>query len=171
MSVRGARALAVLGAAFAFASSGCGKDLKAFNSKADDRFEGSVVRGTFVRAGIQEGAQMCLTLDAERLQDAPGTMSTSDGLFVSTPLRPIPQLLHDPLSTLSFGEGRVQNIVYAASPTDGGAEDALVVLSLMKTGDIEVRVVRGAPREDAGAPSNQLFGVYLLERRAGPCSF
>lgn len=163
--------LAVFVGAFALASSGCGKDLKAFNSKADDRFEGSVVRGTFVRAGIPEGAQMCLTLDAERLQDAPGTITTSDGLFVKTPLRPIPQMLHDPLSTLSFGEGRVQNIVYAASPTDGGPEDVLVVLSLMKTEDIEVRVLRGAPREDAGAPSNQLFGVYLLERRAGPCSF
>ncbi|MCA9586353.1 MAG: hypothetical protein KC657_13435 [Myxococcales bacterium] len=155
----------------ALAALGCGKDLKSFNTGSDDRFEGAVVRGTFVRAGVAEGASMCLSLDAEKLQDAPGHISTSDGLFSRTPLRPIPQMWHDPLSTLSFGEGRVQNLVYAASPADGGPEDAMVIVSLMKTDDVEVRVVRGAPREDAGAGPTQLFGVFQLSRLKGSCSF
>lgn len=155
------------------------RDVSRFSSKGD-RFEGSVVKGSFVRSGIAEDARMCLTLDTDRLQEAPGTITTSDGRFRGAALRPIPQLWHDPLSALSFGDGRVQNFVYAASPlpADTGpaeAQDVLVVVSLMQSGHVEVRLLRGAPHADAGAPpagvSSALFGVFNLDRQAGPCAF
>lgn len=155
------------------------RDVSRFSSKGD-RFEGSIVKGSFVRSGVAEGVRMCLTLDTEHLQDLPGTFTTSDGRFHATALRPIPQIWHDPLSTLSFGDGRVQNLVYAASPIVGDAgeaeaQDVLVIVSLMQSDSVEVRLVRGAPPTDAGAQpagvAGALFGVFNLDRQAGTCAF
>ncbi|HVH42170.1 MAG TPA: hypothetical protein VM925_07490 [Labilithrix sp.] len=157
---------------------GC-RDASRFSSNGD-RFQGNVVKGSFVRSGVGELTEMCLTLDTEHLQDAPGALSTSDGRFHAAPLRPIPQIWHDPLSTLNFGDGRIQNLVYAASPLPGDAgpaevQDVLVVISLMQGDHVEVRLVRGAPQTDAGPPpvgsASPLFAVFNLERQAGPCAF
>lgn len=152
------------------------RDLSRFSS-GDDHFEGSVVDGAFVRSGVEPAVRMCLTLDTDHLQDAPGSLTTSDGRFRGTPLRPIPQIWHDPISTLSFGEGRERNLVYAATPERSGsagpvtvspteASDAMVVVSLIQSGDVEVRVIRGAP-PSAGS----LFAVFPLKRKRGTCSF
>lgn len=153
------------------------RDVTRFSSKGD-HFEGSVVKGSFVRSGVIEDSRMCLTLDTDHLQDAPGSLTTSDGRFRAAPLRPIPQIWHDPLSTLAFGDGRVQNLLYAASPSSVDAEaseaqDVMVIVSLMQTDHIEVRLLRGAPQTDAGPPppgvGRALFGVFTLDRAGGPC--
>jgi hypothetical protein len=158
--------LVVLGAA------AC-RDISSFSTRDGRSFEGEISEGDFVRAGLEGTARMCLTFDADHLQDGPGAITTTDGRFTRTPLRPIPQIWHDPLSTLSFGDGRVQNMVYAATP-NGETQDVLVVLSLMQSGKIEVRLLRGAPLADAAAPPPQtgapLFGVFTLERRKVPCT-
>lgn len=162
---------------------GC-RDTSRFSNRGD-HYEGDVVKGNFVRAGIADDARMCVTLDAERLQDNPGTLSTSDGRFRNTPLRPIPQIWHDPLSTLSFGDGRKQNLVYVATPVTpaGDTADVMIVLSLMEEGGLELRLVRGAPQADAGAPQVDaaapsapqtpppMFGIFTLDRREGACTF
>ncbi len=164
-----------MGALGAFAV-GC-RDVSRFSSKPGDHYAGEVVRGSFVRAGVADDARMCVTLDAEHLQDAPGTVTTSDGRFRGTPLRPIPQIWHDPLSTLHFGDGRRQNLVYVVTPNaDGGdVQDIMLFMSLMDEGGLEVRLVRGAPQADAGAvtpaPPPPVFGVFTLERREGACAF
>lgn len=179
----GPRAILVAGAIGAGLCSAVGcRDVSRFSSKGDG-FEGSVVKGSFVRSGIAEDVSLCLTLDTDHLQDAPGTITTSDGRFRETPLRPIPQIWHDPLSTLSFGDGRIENLVYAATPVPrdedagagaGEAQDVLVIVSLMQSDHIEVRVLRGAPQTDAGAPPSKngapVFGVFNLDRRPGPCA-
>lgn len=146
---------------------GACRDNARFSSQGG-RFEGPIAKGSFVRAGIPEGVSMCLTLDTDHLQDTPGTVSTSDGRFRGAPLRPIPQIWHDPLSTLSFGDGRIQNLVYAAAPDD--AQDVMVVVSLMQSDAIEVRLLRGAPGGDGGT-TPALFGVFTLEKQDGPCTF
>jgi hypothetical protein len=167
-------AVAALGA-LALTSVAC-RDLSRFSSKGD-RFEGSVVKGSFVRSGVVESAAMCLTLDTDHLQDAPGSITTTDGRFRDTRLRPIPQIWHDPLSTLSFGNGRVQNLIYVAAPMgDGGdAQDIVVIVSLLQTDHVEVRLLRGAPQLDAGPPqpdaAEAIFGVFNLDRLPGPCAF
>lgn len=143
------------------------RDNARFSTRAGS-FQGPVVSGSFVRAGVADGVLMCLTLDTDHLQDTPGTIATSDGRFQAAALRPIPQIWHDPLSTLSFGDGRVQNFVYAATPSD--VEDVMVVVSLMQADTIEVRLVRGAPGSDAGA-SPAVFGVFTLDKRQEPCAF
>lgn len=157
-------------------SVGC-RSTKRFSSRIGDHYEGEVVKGNFVRAGVAEDVKMCVLLDAEHLQDAPGYISTSDGRFRGTMLRPIPQIWHDPLSTLSFGDGRVQNLVFVATPGGdaGDTQDVLVVMSLMDEGGIEVRLVRGAPQSDSGVPTPPqappMFGVFTLDRRGGECAF
>jgi len=143
------------------------RDNSRFSSRGD-RFQGTIVQGSFVRAGLDPNVEMCLTLDTDHLQDNPGAITTSDGRFKSAAMRPIPQIWHDPLSTLNFGDGRVQNLVYAASPAD--TTDAMIVVSLMQSDDIEVRIMRGAPLQDGGTNA-ALFAVFHLERRDGPCAF
>jgi hypothetical protein len=144
------------------------RDLSRFSS-GDDHFEGPVVRGSFVRAGIDESTNVCLRIDTEHLQDAPGFLSSTDGRFASTPLRPIPQIWQDPLSTLSFGEGRVKNLIYAVTPSAdaGDPQDMFAVVSFMQNNDVEVRLLRSAP----GGSTNAVFGVFTLTRQKGPCSY
>ncbi|MCL2450703.1 MAG: hypothetical protein FWD17_17285 [Polyangiaceae bacterium] len=170
---RGAAALLPALAVF-----GC-RDVSSFTTSPNDRYEGVVVDADFVRSGIAAGTSLCLTLDADHLQDAPGLISTRDGRFHLAPLRSIPQIWNDPLSTLSFGEGRLKNLVYVVSATtpfgDNEGDDVLAVVSLMQSGGVEVRLVRGAPPVggDAGAtgaPTN-VFGVFQLAREKGPCSY
>lgn len=146
--------------------------LGTFGCESLDRFstgtgsyEGVVVDASFVRAGVGEGVRLCLTFDADRIQDRPGTISTSDGLFAKTPLQVIPQIWHDPLATLSFGEGRTKNMVYTAADAQG--RDTTVILSLLDSGLVEVRLLRGSPQGRNG----NLFAVFTLEKHSTPCAF
>jgi hypothetical protein len=157
---------------------GC-RDLSGF-ATGGDRFEGAVIQGDFVRTGVGPLTNLCLSLDTDHLQDAPGTISTDDGRFHAAALRSIPQIWHDPLSTLSFGEGRLKNLIYAAAATtpfaDGMGGDVFAVVSLMQSGHVEVRLLRGAPplTDDAGsqgAPAGNVFAVFDLTRQTGPCSY
>jgi hypothetical protein len=156
-------------------------DVSSFTTADGGSYEGPVTSASFVRAGIGDSVRMCLTIDTSQLQGAPGMLSTSDGIFQKTPLRQIPQFWQDPLSTFNFGEGRIQNVLYVAhgNPPDGGASadagDVFVIISFMTAGDIEVRLLRGAPGPpDAGSaimgPPN-LFGVFALERGSGTCPY
>src|SRR5580692_9296973 len=113
---------------------------------------------------------LCLTLDTNHLQDTPGNLSTSDGRFHAVPMRSIPQIWQDPLSTLQFGEGRVKNMIYmvrASTPyADSDGNDVLAVVSLMQSGDVEVRLIRGAPdyTADGGTVSTMqnVFAIFDL---------
>jgi hypothetical protein len=154
------------------------QDLSGFTTGGDS-YEGAVVQGGFVRAGVAETTRACVTLDADHFQDAPGAISTSDGLFHLVNLRPIPQIWHDPLSTLTFGEGRLKNLLYVATSSmpfaDGKSDDVFAVISLMHSGQVEVRLLRGAPGlasdGTASAEPTNLFAIFTLSRQKGPCSY
>ncbi len=162
----------------AVALAGC-RDLSSFSSGSGS-YEGAVVPASFVLTGVDAGTDLCLTLDTNHLQDNPGSVWTSDGLFTAVPLRPIPQVWQDPLSTLNFGEGRLKNLLYVGTAStpfpDGNGNDVLFVLSLMQSGDVEVRMIRGAPGivAEGGAaptPAGNLFAVFDLTRQPGACGF
>ena len=147
---------------------------------AGDSYQGPVVAADFVLSGIATTTSLCLTLDTNHLQDGPGAVWTSDGLFRETALRPIPQIWHDPLSTFTFGEGRLKNLIYVAAAStpfdDGNGNDVFFVLSLMQSGDVEVRMIRGAPSlavdgAAAAPPGGNLFAVFDLTRQPGPCTY
>jgi len=152
---------------------GC-KDISRFGTGPDESYCGGIVPGGFVRQGFAPGVAMRLHIDPDRLQDAPGDISTDDGTFVDAPLRPIPQLAHDSLSTLDFGEGRVRNLLLGAQPAQGAT--AYVIVSLLENESVEVRVLRGAPPTDTEAVpvswfGPELFGVFPLVRQKGTCEF
>jgi hypothetical protein len=171
------KCVVVAAAALLLGALGC-RDLSSFTT-AGGSYQGAVVAADFVRAGVDSGTNLCLTLDADHLQDAPGALSTSDGRFHAVPMRTIPQIWQDPLSTLAFGEGRIKNLVYVATAStpfaDGNGNDVFVVVSLMQSGDVEVRLLRGAPASVSdGAPSTtagNLFAVFGLSRQSVPCSY
>jgi hypothetical protein len=154
---------------------GC-RDVSSFTNSGDS-YQGAVVDASFVLAGIDPATCLCLTLDANHLQDAPGAIWTTDGYFQAAALRPIPELWRDPLSTLSFGDGRLRNLIYVVSSStpfyDGGGQDVFAVMSLMQSGDVEVRLLAGAPPlgsdGDAAVPATHIFGVFPLTRHPGPC--
>lgn len=173
----------MLFAAFAavgtFGTAGC-RDISRFDSGAD-HYEGTVVSAAFVRTGIAASTRLCLTLDTEHLDDAPGEVWSSDGTFAKTALAPIPPLAHDPLSTLSFGDGRAKNLMFAArKQADAGASEVFLIVSLMDSGDVEVRLLTPGSSQpallvDAGlgspAPFTGIFAVFPLERKPGVCPF
>jgi hypothetical protein len=149
---------------------GC-KDVSRFSTAPGESYCGQIVGAAFVRRGFEETLRMSMKFDANHIADAPGTLSTSDGLLNDTPMRPVPELFHDPFSTLNFGEGRDKNLVFAIDPTDAArGPTIMVVVSLMHAGDAEVRLMRGAPTADPMPPSPALFGVFApLARQPGPC--
>jgi hypothetical protein len=151
------------------------KDISRF-SVPDGRYEGVIVDAGFVRAGLAEQTRMCMTFDAGRIQQGPGSITTSDGSFAQAQLRSIPQVWHDSLSAMTFGDGRIETLMYAVEPTNlVSQQDAIAFVSLMQSGEVEVRLLRGAPaRSDApraqGAAS-AMFAIFRLKREQGPCSF
>jgi hypothetical protein len=130
--------------------------------------EGAVEAAELVRAGFAPGVRACLELDTGKLQSEPGVVSTSDGRFARTPLRPIPPLASDALSNLSFADGQVRNLLFAVREAGAAPRDALAVLSLLDDGRVELRVLDGAP---GAAGVEPLYGIFALERRPTRCSF
>jgi hypothetical protein len=59
--------------------------------------------------------------------------------------------------------------MYVARGLTDDSVEATTVISLMESEQLEVRVFRGAPGDDR-AP-RPLFGVFLLQRERGQCSF
>ena len=176
--VLGPKSCAVALGAITLGLTGC-RDLSSFSSGGDS-YAGPVVQATFVLAGMDPSTSLCMTIDTDHLQDGPGALSTSDGRFATVPLRPIPQVWQDPLSTFTFGEGRLKNLMYVATAStpfsDGNGNDVFVVVSLMQSGGIEVRLIRGAPglAVDGGSATTtggNLFAVFDLTRQSGPCSY
>jgi hypothetical protein len=149
---------------------GC-KDVSRFSTLPGESYCGQVVNAPFVKRGLDDSVKMRMTFDADHIADAPGTLSTDDELLTNTPMRPIPEFFHDPFSTLNFGEGRDRNLVFAVDPTDPAkGATIMVVVSLMHSGDAEVRLMRGAPSPDPMPASPALFGVFApLGRQPGQC--
>jgi hypothetical protein len=163
------------------------EDKSDFSTGPGESYCGAVVLGGNFRTGFSTRVQMRLKLDAEALDDAvgsPGAVSTFEAadevaperrLLDSAPLRPIPPLLHDPLSHAEFGDGRERNAIFAVSPADADAESILAVLSLRTDDRVEVRLLRpGAPDPgDGSVPDGRrtLFGIFMLERTSGECGF
>lgn len=152
-------------------------DVTRFSTKPGEAYCGSVIAGPFVRAGFGPGVRMRMSFDADRMSTSPGALSTDDGLLTDAPLRPIPQLSHDPLSTLQFGERRDKNLLYIVTPTrPSSGPSLLAVVSLLHDGEAEVRLLRGAPplvgtTAISDAEGESVFGVFPLQRESGTCGF
>lgn len=135
---------------------------------------------SFIRRGFAPLTTIELTFDPSDASN-PGVLSTHDepcgATFTSEPLRPIAALAHDALSQYDFPGGqRARNFIYALEPTTGplAGRDAMVFLSLMRDGEVEVRVLAGdgaddCSPDDCGAFAGgrcDFFGVFRVKRQA-----
>jgi hypothetical protein len=105
--------------------------------------------------------------------DASDGLCASGGtvLFDNAPLRAIPELDHDPLSTLEFGEGRDYNFFGWVDSTCQGT--MLSLISLMRSDAIEVRLLKPAamPPAEAQAEHRPGFALFTLSRKNEGCGF
>jgi len=105
--------------------------------------------------------------DSERGLCAPG----GQALFESSPLRGIPQVDHDTISTLTFGEGHDEDFFAWTDSTCQGTMLALV--SLLRKGDVELRLFKPAPLPPPMPAAEQRpgFGLFYLKRDEKGCGF
>jgi len=169
----------------AFAPLGGCRNLDRFDTDGSAAFCGSMVSAPFANEGFSPSGpprdlRMRLELDVDRLQSAPGTLTTDDAghgicgdapLFDGAALRGIPEMQHDPLSTLSFLES--SDYDFFAWVDSSCAGTLVSVVSLMKDDDVQVRLLKPAPEAatDAGAAERPGFASFRLARRARGCDF
>jgi len=137
----------------------------------------------FVPEGSPPSLRLKLRLQVDQLTTLPGHLTSDDAvrglckdtggaLFDAAPLRAIPQVLHDPISTLSFGDGREHSFfAYVDSSCQG---TMLAVISLMRNEEVEVRLFKPAPQTSADSPVAEQAGYalfYLRARAADNCGF
>jgi hypothetical protein len=149
---------------------GC-RDLERFDTGDTGAYCGRIIDSDFTRAGFAPGLGLRLTLDIEALATAPGTLTTDDAAapgpcaplpqFDHAPLLVTPELFADPLSQIEFGSTRDHNFMAWVDSTC--QESTLAVVSLMRTGQVEVRLLRRGSGA-VGDPSADQFGVFQLER-------
>lgn len=92
-------------------------------------------------------------------------------LFESSPVRGIPQVDHDTLSALTFGEGHDEDFFTYVDSTCQGTMVALV--SLLRKDDVELRLFKPAALPPPGAPADKRpgYGLFYLKRREKGCGF
>jgi hypothetical protein len=144
-----------------------------FRTGPERTFRGAVLgegEESFIRRGFAAGTMLDLSFDPDAIgRPEVGTITTDapDGtrLFEATPLESIAPLSHDLLSELSFpGAGRLETYLLLAHPSTGAlaGREVMVFLSLLDTGEIEVRLIAGIGDEARG----DVFGVFRLTATA-----
>jgi hypothetical protein len=175
------------GALGAFAILGC-HNLDGFDTKPGDAYCGAIVGAPFQAGFVPENQppslELALTLDTSKLTSEPGILHSNDAqsglcatptqpqaLFQDVPLRAIPEVDHDALSTLTFGEGHEHDFFAWVDSTCQGT--MLAVVSLMKNNQVEMRLFKPArlPPPDAPPAEQPGFAVFHLEVQKGGCGF
>jgi hypothetical protein len=92
-------------------------------------------------------------------------------LFNEAALRTIPELDHDLLRLLEFGEGRDYNFMAWVDSTCQGT--MLAVISLMRNDTVEIRLLKPAALAppDAEPARRPGFGLFYLHREDEGCDF
>lgn len=148
------------------AASAC-RDLDNFDTGPDGAYCGDIVQSAFTRKGFDSLPSLRLTLDANQLTVAPGTLSSNDvngpcspsPQFDQAPLQVTQELFADPLSLLEFGAAREYNFIAWVDSTCQGR--TLAVVSLMTDHNVEVRLLRPGTLAE---PNSNEFGVFQLQR-------
>lgn len=153
----------------------CG-DLQGFTSEPGQAYCGTIGLPVFQSGFVEEGSpatlELALTLDVNKLPTEPGILNSKDPegicgtpeapqvLFQDAPLRAIPELQHDVLSALSFGEGHDHDFFAWVDSTCQGTMLALV--SLMKNNYVELRLFKPAHATLPNAPVSEQPGFALF---------
>jgi hypothetical protein len=161
---------------------GC-RDLESFQSKPGEAYCGTIIGASFESGFVKQNQppdlELGLTLDIERLTSRPGELSSNDALngmcaapgtpqrlFDKAPLRAIPEVDHDVLSSLTFGEGHVHDFFAWVDSSCQGT--MLAVVSLMKNNQVELRLFKPArvPQPNATPFDQPGFAVFHMLAQA-----
>jgi len=159
----------------AVSAASCG-DLDSFNSKPDEAYCGTIGLPPFQAGFVDDDSpsvlKLALTLNMDKLTTEPGTLISKDPLgicgtpeapqvlFQNAALRAIPELQHDVLSALTFGEGHEHDFFAWVDSTCLGT--MLAVVSLMKNNYVELRLFKPAPFPGPNATPAQRPGFALF---------
>ncbi len=143
---------------------GC-EDLSSFSTAPNEVYRGDIIQPEEVRKGFGRFSRLELTLDMAKIDESPGTMTVvsrdelggEEIIFDAALLAPISSLKYDALSGIDFPTGRLKNYILVATVSSArfsGAE-AIIVLSLMSNGSVEVRIISGR---------DSLFGIFSLKK-------
>lgn len=152
---------------------GC-ESYERFRADGTAVFRGSVYgdgEASFLRRGFPAASIAEITFDPDAAQRATAgtiTVTTPEDVRVldAVVLETIQPLAHDLLSEYSFpGAGRIQSFLFLARPMEGPlmGREVMVFLSLLDSGEMEIRVIAGTGEESRG----DVFGVFRLRRTAG----
>jgi hypothetical protein len=176
----------VAGASLVGALSGC-RSLERFDTDPPAAFCGSLVGAPlfhegFVPTDTPPSLSISLEIDTSSLTDRPGTLTSNDGssglcsdrqrpLFEGASLRAIPQIANDALAQVDFGEGHEHNLFAWVDSTCQGT--MLAVISLLRNGDVELRLLKPAPDPPpaAGPERRPGFALFYLKRQESGCKF
>jgi len=142
------------------------EDLSSFSTNPDEIYAGNIVQPEKVRKGFGKFSRMELTINTDDINTTPGTIKVESQeeteepeiIFDNVSLRPVYSLKYDTLSNFDFPTGRLKNYLFLAPITSAKYHNgvALIVISLMSDGKIEVRIIFG---------ENTLFGIFVLEKQ------
>jgi hypothetical protein len=171
------------------------RDLERFDTKNDQAYCGDLVSGMsfddgfwpdnepkLLRMQLTELNTNLLSTFSNDTASIPAWLTSNDAahglcaeqgqaLFEHAPLRSIPQIDHDSIATLSFGEGHDQDFFAWVDSTCQGTMLALV--SLLRNNDIELRLFKPAPLPRPRAPAGERpgFALFYLRRNNHGCGF
>jgi hypothetical protein len=180
-SSRALRLLSVSIALCVTSALSCG-NLDGFTSKPGEAYCGTIGLADFHSGFVEEGSPsvlaLALALDVGKLPTQPGILNSNDPqgicgtadapqvLFSNAPLRAIPELQHDVLSALSFGEGHDHDFFAWVDSTCQGT--MLAVVSLMKNNYVELRLFKPARLSSPNAPAAERPGFALFHLNPKP---
>lgn len=160
-------------------------NLDGFSTKPGQAYCGPMISlpsftSGFVPRNSPPSLDVALTLDIDKLTSIPGILSSDDAktglcsatgqpLFQDAPLRAIPEVDHDAISQLTFGEGHEQDFFAFVDSTCQGT--MVAVVSLLKNNQVELRLFKPArlPSDDT-SPDQPGFALFPLtaNERATP---
>lgn len=174
----------LLGALGAFGFFGC-HNLDGFDTKPGDEYCGTIIGGVFQAGFVPKdqppNLELGMTLDTSKLTSEPGILRSNDAktglcsanaqpLFQNAPLRAIPALDHDALSTLTFGEGHEHDFFAYVDSTCQGT--MVAVVSLLKNNLVELRLFKPErlPPPDPTPAQTPGFAVFQMTVQKGGCA-
>ena len=167
------------------------QSLARFDTENGAAYCGSMVDAQFIwtppdsDVGFQRLLRMQLEIDTDHLTTLPGKITTDDSAadsqdssahgpcypqatFEKASLRVTQEIVHDTLSTMTFEDGQIQNIVAWVDSTCRGP--MLAIVSLVKNDHVDVRLLKPA-LGPPNTPKRDSFALFPLERRDNGCGF
>ncbi len=160
---------------------GC-QTIQQFDTTNGAAYCGSVVGGQFILTPDTEGGfahdlRMRVEIDTANLTTVPGHLTTDDvagpcapqPTFSHAALRVTKEMVPDSISTMSFEDGQVHNILAWVDSTCRGTMYS--VTSLYKNDHVEVRLMKPAGAAVNGVPQGDAFALFSLDRNDDGCGY